>query len=200
MGEHEFWKLLIDWGYLAVALAVFIEGEIFLIMVGVAAAAGLFDYPLVIIAATIGAIFHDNSIFILSKFVGQKIIKKKASWSYKAQHSLKLLEKHENIVILSIRFLYGLRTITILIVGLSKVNKLKFVLLDSISSFFWSVIYISLGYLCGHTILRFIDHADIKLWISHNKYPSIFILILVSSIIYLSYRIFRSRSKRQVNE
>lgn len=197
MGEQQFWQLLIDWGYLAAALTVFIEGEIFLIMVGIAAAAGLFHYSLVIVAATIGAILHDNSIFILSKFIGQKFIQKKTSLKYKTEKSLKILEKHENLAILSIRFLYGLRTITILIVGLSKINKLKFIVLDSISSFIWSIIYITIGYLCGHTVMRFIDHVDIKIWISQNKYLSIFILILVSSIIYLGYRALRLKLKRQ---
>ncbi|MED7818705.1 MULTISPECIES: DedA family protein [unclassified Francisella] len=198
MSEQEFWSLLVNWGYLAVALAVFVEGEIFLIMVGIATAATLFSYPLVIIAATLGAIAHDNTIFILSKFIGKKLILRKASWSYKARKASKLLEKYESLAILSIRFLYGLRTITILIVGLSRVSKYKFISLDALSSFIWSFIYITLGYLFGHAILKFINHFDISNWISNNKYLSIFILILLSSIIYLSYRILRSRSKRRI--
>ncbi|MDE4967734.1 DedA family protein, partial [Francisella tularensis subsp. holarctica] len=82
-----------------------------------------------------------------------------------------------------IRFCYGLRTITLLVVGLSKVNRVNFICLDSISSFVWSIIYISLGYLFCNTILKFIDNSDIKYCISHNKHLSIFILILFSSII-----------------
>ncbi|AEB28223.1 DedA family protein [Francisella hispaniensis] len=198
MSESEFSSLLIDWGYLAIMLGVFIEGEIFLIMVGIATATTLFSYPLAILAATFAAILHDNGLFIFSKFMGKKIFEKKASWYYKAQKSLEILDKYESLAILSIRFLYGLRTITLLVVGLSKVNRIKFICLDSISSFVWSIIYISLGYLFGNTILRFIDNTDIKDWISHNKHLSIFILILVSSIIYLSYRILRSRSKRRI--
>lgn len=197
MSESEFWSLLIDWGYLAVMLGVFIEGEIFLIMVGIATAAALFSYPLAIIAATVAAILHDNSLFILSKFISKKNFEKKA-WHYKVQKSLKILDNYESLAILSIRFLYGLRTITLLVVGLSKVSRIKFICLDSISSLTWSVIYISLGYLSGNTILKFIDKSDIKHWVSHNKHLSIFILILVSSIIYLSYRILRSRSKRRI--
>ncbi|MDE4940412.1 DedA family protein, partial [Francisella tularensis subsp. holarctica] len=38
MSESEFSSLLIDWGYLAIMLGDFIEGEIFLIMVGIATA------------------------------------------------------------------------------------------------------------------------------------------------------------------
>ena len=198
MSESEFSSLLINWGYLAIMLGVFIEGEIFLIMVGIATATALFSYPLAILAATFAAILHDNSLFIFSKLMGKKIFEKKAAWHYKAQKSLKILDKYESLAILSIRFLYGLRTITLLMVGLGKVNRIKFICLDSISSFIWSVIYISLGYLFGNTILRFIDNTDIKDWISHNKHLSIFILILISSIIYLSYKILRSRSKRYI--
>ena len=58
MNEQEFSTFLTNWGYLAVALAVFIEGEIFLIIVGIATAATLFSYPLVIIAATLGGVTH----------------------------------------------------------------------------------------------------------------------------------------------
>ncbi|MDE5006937.1 DedA family protein, partial [Francisella tularensis subsp. holarctica] len=88
--------------------------------------------------------------------------------------------------------------ITLWVVGLSKVNRVKFICLYSISSFVWSIIYISLGYLFGTTILKFIDNSDIKDCISHNKHLKIFIIIFVSSIIYLSYRILRSRSKRRI--
>ncbi|WP_150466708.1 DedA family protein [Francisella sp. SYW-9] len=198
MSEQEFWGLLLHWGYLAVGLAVFVEGEIFLIMVGIATAATLFSYPLVILAATLGAIAHDNTIFILSKFIGKKLIQRKASWSYKAKKSSKFLEKYESLAIFSIRFLYGLRTVTILIVGLSNISKLKFISLDALGSFVWAFLYITLGYLFGHAILKFVNHVDISNWISNNKYLSIFILILLSSIIYFSYKIFRSISKRRI--
>ena len=198
MSENEFSSLLIDWGYLAIMLGVFIEGEIFLIMVGISTAAALFSYPLAIIAVTFAAILHDNGLFIFSKFMGKKVLEKKASWHYTVQKSLKILDKYESLAILSIRFLYGLRTITLLVVGLSKVSRIKFICLDSLSSLIWSTIYISLGYLFGNTILKFVDNSDIKDWISHNKHLSIFILILLSSIIYLSHRILRSQSKRSV--
>ncbi|MBK2259324.1 DedA family protein [Francisella philomiragia] len=199
MTQAEFWSLLIDWGYLAVILAVLIEGEIFLIMVGIATAATMFNYPLVILAATIGAILHDNTIFTISKFMGERILTKKASWHYKAQKSLEILDKHETLTILSIRFLYGLRTVTILIVGISKVKRAKFMILDAISSFIWSTIYISLGYIFGNALLQIVNKANIKLWIYEHKLSSLFILIFISSIIYYGYRKFRSkRAKRHI--
>ncbi|MDE5031967.1 DedA family protein, partial [Francisella tularensis subsp. holarctica] len=78
------------------------------------------------------AILHDNGLFIFSKFMGKKILEKKASWHYKDQKSLEILDKYESLAILSIRFLYGLRTISLLVVGLCKVNRVEFICLDSI--------------------------------------------------------------------
>jgi membrane protein DedA with SNARE-associated domain len=196
MGQQEFWHLIINWGYLAVAIAVLVEGEIFLIMVGIATATTLFSYPLVIIAATIGAIVHDNGIFIFSKIAGKKFMKKRPHWRKKADKSLRLIDKYNFWAILSIRFLYGLRTITVFIVGLGNISKVKFVILDAISSFIWASTYITLGYFSGHIILRFIGHVHIASWISHNKYLSIFILTLLSSTIYISYKILYKTSKK----
>ncbi|QWU99665.1 MULTISPECIES: DedA family protein [Francisella] len=198
MTQAEFWNLLMEWGYLAVILAVFIEGEIFLIMVGIATAAAMFSYPLVILAATIGAILHDNTIFTVSKLMGERILTKKASWHYKAQKALAILDKHETLAILSIRFLYGLRTVTILIVGISKVKRFKFMTLDAISSFIWSTIYISLGYIFGNALLQLVDKADIKHWIYEHKFLSILILILISSISYFIYRKIRLKARRHI--
>ena len=200
MGEQEFWHLMMNWGYLAVALGVLVEGEIFLIMVGIATATSLFSYPLVITAATIGAIVHDNGIFIFSKITGKKFIAKRPNWQKKANRSLQLIDKYNFWAILSIRFLYGLRTITIFIVGLGNLDRFKFVILDTIGSFVWSVLYITLGYFSGHVILRFINRIHVTRWVSQNKYLSMFILILLLSIIYLSYKILRKTLMRQLNE
>ncbi|AXA34111.1 DedA family protein [Francisella adeliensis] len=196
MSQHDFYQFLLHWGYLAVALAVIIEGEIFLIIVGITTATTLFNYPLVILAATAGAIFHDNSVFIFSKLTGRKFIEKRPHWQKKVDRSLRIIDKYDSWAILSVRFLYGLRTITILIIGLGNVKKLKFVVLDAISSLIWSTIYITLGYFFGHAILKLVDHDDIIHWVRDNKGLTIFIVLLLSSIIYISYRIFKNYLKR----
>lgn len=196
MSQHDFYQFLLHWGYLAVALAVIIEGEIFLIIVGITTATTLFNYPLVILAATAGAIFHDNSVFIFSKLTGRKFIEKRPHWQKKVDRSLRIIDKYDSWAILSVRFLYGLRTITILIIGIGNVKKLKFVVLDAISSLIWSTIYITLGYFFGHAILKSVDHDDIIHWVRDNKGLTIFIVLLLSSIIYISYRIFKNYLKR----
>ena len=197
MSEQEFWKILMEWGYIAIMVAVAVEGEILLIITGIAVAAGIFSYPLAILAAFSGAIIHDNTVFSVSKLLGDKIIRKKASWHTKANIALKLLEKYDYWAILSIRFLYGLRTITLFVIGLSNTSRLKFFTLDAISSIVWSTIYISLGLLFGKAILNFIDNSILLQEVSNHKLIVVLVLVLVITAVYFIYKLTISILKRR---
>ena len=192
MTEEQFWQILMDWGYLAIMISVAIEGEILLIISGIAVAAGIFSYPLAILAAFVGAIIHDNTIFYISRFTGAKIIRKKASWHTKANLALKFLDKHDYWAILSVRFLYGFRTIAIFVIGLSNTKGLKFFTLDAISSLVWSTIYISLGLFFGRAILNFIDNSNLIHTISDNKLISVLVLVIAISVVYFTYKLIVS--------
>jgi membrane protein DedA with SNARE-associated domain len=187
--NQESWQMLMDWGYLAIMLAVALEGELVLIIAGVAVAAGLFSYPLAILAALVAAIIHDNTIFSISRYAGIRIINKKTSWRTKIDILLQRLEKYDIWAILSIRFLYGIKRPSIFVVGISKVNRLKFFILDAISCVAWTTLYISLGYFFGHIILDFIYNSDIMHKVSENALMYIFIFIMTIIIIYSALRL-----------
>ena len=200
MGEQDFWNFLMHWGYLAILIAVFLEGEIFLLMVGIAAAGGIFNLPLAIAVAAIGAIIHDNTLFNISKSTGRKIIDKKPKLKDRVNRSFQLLDKYDYWAILAIRYMYGLRTVTLFVVGLSKIGRLKFFLLDTISSISWATLYLTLGYYAGHTIMDALHHVHIKEWIHHHKDETIFITLVVPAVLYIIFRILKrlKRLKRVV--
>lgn len=187
--NQESWQMLMDWGYLAIMLAVALEGELVLIIAGVAVAAGLFSYPLAILAAVLAAVVHDNTVFSISRYAGVKIVNKKASWHTKINAALQRLDKYDSWAILSIRFLYGIKRISIFVVGLSKVSRTKFCILNGISCIAWSTLYISIGYFFGHIILDFISNSDIMHKVSENALMYIFIFIMTIIIIYSVLRL-----------
>ncbi|APC96529.1 DedA family protein [Francisella frigiditurris] len=193
--SHEFWDMIVHWGYLAVFVGVMIEGEIFLIVVGIATAVGLLHYPLVILASGLGAVLHDNTVFTISRIAGEKILLKRPSWNEKVNKSLSLLDKYDYWAILSIRFLYGLRTITIFVVGISKIKRLKFFAFDFLSSFVWSFIYITIGYFSGHAVLRAFSHFHLGKWIKEHEFISFVILLFISTIVFCIFKIVK-RTKR----
>lgn len=195
MSNHDFWNFLMHWGYLAVFIAVFIEGEVFLIMIGIATSAAVFNYPYVIVAAALGAIVHDNTLFNISKFTGKKIIDNKPSLSVRVHKSFRLLDKYDYWAILAIRFLYGLRTVTLFVVGLSEIKRIKFFVFDAISSFVWAFIYITLGYFSGHAIMDVLEDLHIKERILEHKSLTIIICIVFPITMFIIYKFLKRLKK-----
>jgi len=79
---------------------------------------------------------------------------------------LHLLGKHQNLVILSFRFLYGLRTVTPFAIGMSKVSYVRFTVLNLVGAGIWAVGISLAGYYFGHAVdvvLGDIKHYELEI-------------------------------------
>ncbi len=72
---------------------------------------------------------------------------------------LQMLERHSNWLLLTYRFLYGIRNVTSLAVGMSRVPALKFTLLNAIGAAVWAVSFGLGGYLFGEALFRLVEGA-----------------------------------------
>ena len=141
-----------NYGYAAVAIGSFLEGETILILGGFAAHRGYLELPWVIVSAFCGSLFGDQLYFHIGYFKGPSIIKNNPKWKTKSEKVFSLLHRHEVLLILGFRFLYGLRTITPFILGASKVSPLRFLLLNILGASIWATVIGLLGYLFGQTL------------------------------------------------
>ncbi|UNM06750.1 MAG: VTT domain-containing protein [Holosporaceae bacterium] len=57
-----------------------------------------------------------------------------------------LIHKYDNLFIMSFRFVYGLRTVTPLLCGNSRIEWKRYALLVSVSALIWAVVVAYLGY------------------------------------------------------
>lgn len=146
---------LINFGYLGVFIGIIFGGEILLIIAGVLASFGYLKPSWLIFFALLGIIFHDIIWYLLGrsgrklnfiKNIGKKIIKKT-----KFYHLENKFKKYSIKTIFFLRFIYGFRAFVLLAAGFSKMNLLKFILIDSLGSLFWAIISIFLGYFFGHS-------------------------------------------------
>ncbi len=71
-----------------------------------------------------------------------------------------LLERHDVLLILSVRFLYGLRIAGPVIIGTSGVSILRFALLNMMGAAIWAVLVAGAGYYFGVALTAVV--ADIK--------------------------------------
>lgn len=172
-------QLIREYGYLAILVGTFSEGETILILGGISAHLGYLKLPLVIAAAFMGGYLGDLVFFFLGRRHGQAILQKFPRLQARVGKFQRLLERHHYFLILGFRFLYGLRTAAPLAVGLSRVPASRYLILDAISALAWAVAVGACGYFFGSALEIFL--GDLK------KYELIIfgVILLMGAAIWL---------------
>ena len=142
---------LIDkYGYLIVFLGAMVEGESIILTASMLSASGILSLYKVCALAFLGTCIAEQLMYNVGYYIGSKLIDK---WhlSRKAFNKIKpVILNHETAYILTCRFIYGIRTISPLLIGIVRVNPKKYFMLNIIASAIWSVISCALGYSLGY--------------------------------------------------
>ena len=120
--------LLAQYGYLALLIGCLLEGETLLILAGFAAHQGYLSFPLVLGVAFLGGTLGDQGFFFLGRHFGVRLIQRWPAISTRSAKVHQLLLRHQRLMIVGIRFMYGLRVAGPVIIGASKVPALTFIL------------------------------------------------------------------------
>ena len=174
------------YGYPAVFIGTLLEGETILVIAGFLAHRGYLKLYVVILLAFLGTLLSDRILFFIGRLNGKKLIKKYNFIKSRMVRINKFLDSNENYVMFGFRFIYGLRIITPLVLGTSKVNSKKFVIFNIISAFVWAIAFGIAGYLIGsvlETLLGRIKHLELQL---------ILAIIIVSSIFWI-YKMWKNK-------
>ena len=150
-------ELISSYGYFAIAIGTFFEGETVLVLGGLAAHQGYLELPYVFVYAFLGSLSGDQLYFYIGRIKGKKILEKHSSLKKRSEKVFLLLEKHRTWFILSFRFLYGLRSIAPLLIGLGRVSPGYFLLLNALGALMWTLVIGTLGYLFGQIFELIID-------------------------------------------
>lgn len=146
-----------EYGYLAILIGTFIEGETIVVLGGLAAPLGYLDLQWVMLSAFAGSFFGDQLYFYIGRHYGPRIIAKRLSWQANAEKVYKLLRRHQDILILTFRFYYGLRNVTPFAIGASQVSRVRYFTLNFIGAIIWAITLGWLGYLFGEAFRLFLD-------------------------------------------
>jgi membrane protein DedA with SNARE-associated domain len=148
MIEH----LISSYGYLAVLVGTFLEGETILVIAGFASHRGYLGLPQVIAAACAGTLAGDQLFFYLGRSRNQALLRRRPSWKAPIERVRQMLDRHQLAVVLGFRFLYGVRTVTPFAIGMSGFSPLRFLVLNVIGAAAWATVVGCLGYLFGHSL------------------------------------------------
>jgi membrane protein DedA with SNARE-associated domain len=185
--------LIVKYGYIVIFIGTFFEGETILIIAGFLSHGGYLHLPLVIAAALAGSFSGDQLYFFIGRYRGQKVLEKRPEWRARVDKFMRLFNRYNIVIILSFRFLYGLRTISPFAIGLSNISALRFFLLNFISAVVWAISFGVAGYFFGHAVEIFM--RDIK------KYEiTVVICIALIAILITLFRTIRSRYRSRIEK
>jgi membrane protein DedA with SNARE-associated domain len=153
-------SLLHNYGYALIFLGTLAEGESLLVLGGYFAQQGYLQLGGVMITAYVGAVCGDNLFFYLGRHHARRLLGRFPKLRERVNLALARVEKHQSKVVLSMRFLWGLRIALPISLGLTNMRHAKFFWLDLIAAAVWATLFSLVGYLAGQLFNDFI--ADLK--------------------------------------
>jgi membrane protein DedA with SNARE-associated domain len=146
---------LVSYGLIVVYLGVIIEGESVLVAAGFLAHQGVMNPFAVFLAAFAGSLTGDQLLFYAGRYFGNTRLVQRQMARPVFASILERVQKNPVLLSLSVRFIYGARTVGPLALGIAGVRPLLYTGLNAISAAVWAALFTLIGYLCGQTIEQF---------------------------------------------
>jgi len=141
--------LIQQYGYAALVMGTFVEGEAVLLLGGMAACLNLLALPGVILAGVAGTVLADQVYFTLGRKGGGAILARRPPWEARSARLFALLERYPALLIVGYRYLYGLRTATLVCLGMSRVPLRRFLPLNLLGALLWAAAVSGVGFWFG---------------------------------------------------
>jgi len=159
-------SLIQTWGYPAVFAGSMLEGETILALAALAAHRGYLVLPWVIAVAAAGGFAGDQIYFLVGRFAGDRVLARWPRLAPGAERVRRLLERYDTPLILGVRFLYGLRTVGPIAIGMSGIPWARFALFNLLGAIAWAVIVAGIGYALGEALTRLLgDLKRVEEWV-----------------------------------
>jgi membrane protein DedA with SNARE-associated domain len=133
-------QLLQDYGYFALFLGTFLEGETILVLAGFLASRGILEIEWVLVTAFFGSYAGAQLWYQIGRHKGRQLLARRPGWQAACDRALRLISRHPDLWVLSFRFFYGLRSIMPVAIGLSGYPPLRYLILNGIGAIVWAVV------------------------------------------------------------
>ena len=157
--EQTLLNLLVEYGYIILFLWSILEGETGLVMAGVMCHTGDMSLPIAIGVAGLGGFAGDQIYFYIGRYNKKFIHKEFKTHRRKFALAHLLLNKYGWPLIFVQRYMYGLRTVIPMAIGVTRYNAKLFAVINFISAIVWASVTIMLAYIYGEEILNIIRYA-----------------------------------------
>ena len=148
----DFPALVDSYGYAAVLVGAFLEGETILALAGLAAYRGYLDFFVVIALAMAAGFLGDQFYFFLGRRHGARILARFPDACERAEKFDAMLARYHAPLIIAIRFMYGFRIVGPILLGMGRVPAWKFAVYNLIGAALWAPLIAGVGYFFGSVL------------------------------------------------
>jgi membrane protein DedA with SNARE-associated domain len=161
MGKILFENFIQSYGYYAVFLFACIEGEIAVLTAGFLCHRGMMSLDFVILFAFLGTLITEQCLFFVGRIYGIRLLKKYPKIFDKSQKVIDFLRKYNASFIFGSRFIYGIRNISPIVIGVANIHPIKFSSLNVPAALIWSVLVAGAGYVFAETLESAKEHMQL---------------------------------------
>jgi len=174
--------LLHKFGYLAVFVGTFLEGETILVMAGFFAERGYLEFFLVVLAAFSGAYVGHVFWFWLGRTQGVKLLDRFPKMRKHFGKGIRMFERYGAPAIFITQWLYGLRVTCAVIIGISRISTIKFLVYEAFTCAVWAFAITAGGYYFGRAVERVLGRA------AHIEKWGLLLLVVIAVALYGYHR------------
>ena len=155
---HTLEQIVADYGYVAILIGTFFEGETILLVGAFAAHQGYLRIDMVILTAFVGSCAGDQLWYMLGRRYGPGRLVKRPWLADRVERITRWLDRYPTLFILGFRFVYGIRNIAPVAIALSKIPPWRFYVLNVIAAAIWAATGGVAGYVFGAAVEAFVGH------------------------------------------
>lgn len=192
--EHLFLEWLKEYGYIILFVWSMLEGEMGLVMAGILSHTGDMNIVLSIAVAALGGFAGDQVYFYIGRFNKNYIHTKLRSQRRKFAIAHLLLKKYGWPIIFIQRYMYGMRTVIPMAIGLTKYSNRRFAFINFMSAIFWACMTIIPAYYFGEELLH------VLAWIKGHWYLAIPLVLTIVFTISITFKRIEKRLMERKNE
>lgn len=157
---EQFIAFVQEWGYWAVFFGSLIEGESVILTASSMAYAGYLSIYKIMIIAFCGTLIADQALYFVGRIYGPAIFERFPSLKKSSEKAFRLLHKYDIWFIILSRFVYGIRISSAVVIGAAEISPQRYIPLNILSAFIWTVVSCVGGYLLGDVMMSIIENFE----------------------------------------
>ncbi len=171
-------ELIRDWGYIILFLYSFGGGFLALAVAGVLSYSGELNLIIVMLVAGVSNFIGDQFLFYLARQNKKYAKDMMTKYGRKVAYAHLLMRKYGTLVIFIQKYIYGIKTLIPLAIGLTKFNPMKFAFYNVFASIIWAVVVGYIAYSLGEIVYTYAEDAK------YYGLAVVFTLLLVISYLF----------------